>query len=260
MALICLSLFLLPVHRSVHANTLPLDISKFSDLNSLVSDSTAKAIVEMVGIAAEHRPYTGAAPLSTSGIGVDIKIEATLVKVTDSFRSALTDAGIDNADSIPDALPIPQLHIQKGVGSRFDFGISAVSYKDYIIWGAHIKFALSVPEEGPIWSLALSYSRSKLGFVKTNTISPLVLYGKKLSFADAYLGAGPQFTSGQLEVPVPIDGIGTLQIEKKAKASAFQLVLGVGLTLGPTGLKIGMGGSYNSKGLHTLGATVGLHF
>src|SRR4051794_7407887 len=78
---------------------IPFDL----DPDSLVSSDVVNAIVNLVGVGFQHRPYDPATPLGVA-VGVDFSVEATLVKVPDSFFSSLASSGFPLGAS-----PIPSL-------------------------------------------------------------------------------------------------------------------------------------------------------
>lgn len=238
---------------------LPFDPSLFSEISELVVGDAPEVIIRSVGLATDHRPYEPATPLGTS-IGLDLGIEATLVKLPDEFSTALQNAGLTSTTA-PPSIPLPRILIHKGIGNRVDIGLSWIGYRDYKIYGGDFKVVLSKPDEGLTWALRLNYARSKISFVKTQTFTPQLLVSRKLAFADPYMGIGYQWSKGSITVPIPLpapfDSL-TQDVTAEATGKSFMSFLGVLFVLGPTGIRIGLEGSYNASGHHTLGTKVGL--
>lgn len=244
------------------AQSLPLDTSLFSDPSQLLPAGTATEIIKTVGQFADQRPYEPASPLGTSA-GVDLGIEVTLMRVPDSFTAKLQEAGVSSGTELPPAVPLPRIHLHKGIGKRVDIGVSWIGYQDYRIYGGDVKVVLFNPDQGPVWALRLGYANARLGFVFSKTWTPQLLISRPLHFAEPYLGIGYQIITGKIAVPVPLpapfdDQAATINSE--GKAQSFMAFTGVGFTLGPTGIRLTLEGAYNQKGAHTLGTKVGLRF
>jgi hypothetical protein len=245
--------------QKVHAQ---FDAGAFGDPNSLLSDEITSAIVKTVGFGVDQHAMQPATPINLNG-GLDIYVEAMLFRTPDYFQEALTNAGFGS--DLPTSLPFARIHIVKGFGESTDVGISAISYTKYLVVGGDIKWALHVPEEGATWAFRISYNYAKLDIVRTNTITPQILVSRKLSFADPYLGLGIQYAWGSLAVPLsmvttPPDGVDISGQVATKSASAFSasLFIGVGVKLGPSGLKMILEGSYNLMAVHHLGFGLGL--
>lgn len=249
----------------------------FSKIDQLLTDGVVSSLIKTVGFATDFQAYQPATPLGM-GIGLDFGIELTLAHLPDTFYSALDTAGAGSATKIP-SLPVPRFIIHKGIGSRVDVGASFIFYRGNYIAGGDIKIALSLPDEGPAWALRVSYNRTDLGVIFTQTITPQLLISKKLAFADPYMGIGYQYTLGKISVPLSTlaDAAGVPdvpdnlpegvdinitdgEITKTASSSNFISFLGVGFVLGPTGIKLAFGGTYSIAGTHTLGLTFGFSF
>jgi hypothetical protein len=259
--------------RSAGADGLPLDITQFPNPNDLVSDAVVKALVKTIGFGTEHRAYEPATPLGLF-LGLDVGIEATLVKVPTELGTELANVGVSSA-SIPPALPIPRVIVHKGLG-RIDVGASYIGFKQYKIYGGDVKWAFYVPDEGLCFAVRLNYTKAKVDIVETTTISPQILMSKKIDFADPYVGIGYQNVKGKLTVSIPLPQIDPellalipaelrpstpdLTIKKEARMSAFNGFLGVGMKFGPLPLKITMEMGYSTSKVHTMGAKLSLNF
>ena len=244
---------------SARAAGLPLDPSQFSNLANLLDPVLVSSAVRTVGGLADHRPYDPVTIQAERGLGFELGLEATLVKVPPDFTASLIRAGISSPNSIPPALPMPKLHIRKSLGDAFSVGVSGIFVNSYKIIGGDAKIVLSAPEEGVSWGLRLAYSSAELGFVKTRTWSPQLLISKSLEFAEPYLGTGWQFINGSISLDADIMGI-PFQASRDATLNQFFAFMGLMIRPTSTGLLLAVEGSYNHGGTSTLGAKVGLAF
>ncbi len=235
-----------------------------SDPNSLGLGGVPNEAVKTVGIALDNRAYQPATPLGLSS-GVDLSIEATVVKVPDSFKAALSSAGIDGAESIP-IIPSPKLSLHKGISDRTDIGGSFIAYQGYLVVGGDIKVTTSDPEaEGPTFAIRLSYNYAKLDFVTAHTYTPQLLMSRKLEFADPYIGIGYQYVRGYVALTVPT-GLPDPAPQNytagpyNGSGGGMLAFLGVGLRPPHTGIKLTIEGSYSSAQAHALGLKFGFNF
>jgi hypothetical protein len=251
-ALLLLTVIELSLVANCRADALP-----FPDLGALVPAGTADAFVKAVGMTADHRAYEPATPLGTN-VGLSMGFEATIAKVPDDFKAAL--AALGSGGSSPPVLPMPRLHLHKGMGEKAGIGLSFLGYQGYLVYGANFHLAIHVPEEGPVWALRLNYSRAKLGYVTTHTWTPEILVSRALDFADPYIGVGYQSITGDLTYSPSANGFTAPPQTLQGKAGGALAFLGVQFRLNPTGLQITIEGDYSSGGVHTLGTKIGFRF
>jgi len=259
-------------------------IPKLPNLNNFIPQSTTDGVIKLIGLGTDHRSYESASPLGTN-IGLDLGAEVTLAKIPEDFEKGLDDlitsinlatgntetkSGSTALGNIP-AIPVPRLHLHKGIGQSAGLGLSYIRYKDYRIIGGEIKVVVAQPEEGLTWSARLSYSNTRFNIpldkykilIKTQTITPQILASKRIDFADPYIGVGYQISSGNLDITVPFTYQGyTFQLDGKSKAKASGLIAFTGLAFRADviGLALVLEGSYSSAGVHTLGTKVGFSF
>ena len=245
--------------RDAQASGLPLDPSQFANLANLLDPLLVSSAIRSVGGIADHRPYDPATVPIERGSGIELSVEVSLIKVPPDFIAALGRAGISDPTSIPPALPIPRLQLRKSLGDSASLGLSAISYKNYKIYGGDLKVVLSQPEEGVSWGARITYASAELGFVKTRTVSPQLLLSKPLEFAEPYMGAGWQIINGSLNLDVNVLGT-RFQASKDASMNSFFAFMGLMIRPAPMGLLLVMEGSYNQGGTATLGGRVGLAF
>lgn len=250
------------------------------DIAAIIPQSAVAEIVKTLGILTKHRPYQGGAPL---GSGFDFGIEASLVHMPESFGPTLSDLGMGDVSGLENgSLPMTKIHLHKGMGPKADLGISGIYYPGNFVWGLDLKFVLVQPEEGPLWAFRIGYSETRLDLSKfglsglpitvnsielgqgnlkmaTRTITPELLLSKRLEFAEPYMGAGVEFTSGQIEVPVTLNILDEEQVLRSGatRSTQFTLFSGISLRLPHIGIRLALEGAYGSLGMHRLGAVVG---
>jgi hypothetical protein len=243
---------------------LPFDPSLLAD--SSQADAVLKPIIKTVGIYGDHRPYEPATPLGIHA-GVDISVEATLVKLPDDLLALQGNSS--SATAVP--LPSLKLHLHKGLGEFVDIGGSMIMLSGSHIYGADLKVVIAQPAEGPTWALRLCYASTSLaltgisfdtlsvsGNISTSTLTPQILISRELDFADPYLGIGYEYVQGSASVtppaPIPTQQLGS------ATASSFMAFTGVSIRIPRTGVRLTLEGSYSSAGMDTLGTKIGFSF
>jgi hypothetical protein len=239
------------------ASALPLDPSLFPDPNSLLTPSIRNAIIKTVGFAADHRPYEPATPLGTK-IGLDLGIEASLVKIPDDFFTALSEAGLGGQDSIT-FLPVPRFHLHKGLGERAGFGLSAIVYQGFRVYGADFKVVFLKPEEGPTAAFRICYAQASVQVVSTKTYTPQLLISRALDFADPYLGVGYQYARGTVTISQEILGQ-TITATGDGTARGLMAFTGVSFRIPAIGFNIVLEGTYATAGTQLLGTKFGFSF
>jgi len=255
------------------------------DVNALVPPAVSSMLVKTLGILTNHRSYQGAESLGNPGI--DLGLEATLVRLPSGFAQSLEDAGMAQASSFElGALPAIKVHAHKGLGPKVDVGFSAFWLMGNFFGGGAVKFLLVDPEEGLRWSFRIGYSVTSVDLsrwglklanlevfgievatvglkLSNSTLSPQVVASRRISFAEPYIGAGLDHTWGKVDVPITITiADGYDQNPSTGISTATQLSLFTGLVIRPPqmGLKIAVEGSWGSLGMHTIGAWAGLGF
>jgi hypothetical protein len=199
--------------------------------------------------------------------GVEISAQAILVKFPPAFRDVLTQAGIK---SLPiQVLPVPRLIAHKGIGSRFDVGISWIIFKEVQIVGFDAKVVAYQPEEGPTWAIRLNYTSSKLDYAESGALiavhnqifKPELLISQKLDFAEPYFGIGYQFVRGTLKVQVPLPSpLTSIDQTVSAHGGGGLAFIGLGLKAPGFPLRLSLDGEYSTVGAHALGAKLGFNF
>jgi hypothetical protein len=203
-----------------------------------------------------HRAFEPATPLGKM-LGLDVGVEVSLMKVTDDLASALKEVGAELPIAV---LPIPRLHLHKGLGDRAEVGFSAVKYQNYRIYGGDFKLAVAMPDEGPTWAIRLNYTDAQMEWVRSRTWTPEVLVSRKLDFADPYLGMGYSFVTGRVDYTLTFEGVPLYTKRYDGSGSAFTAFTGVQFKAPGIGLRLVLEGSYNAAGAHGLGVNAGFGF
>ncbi|MEN9722299.1 MAG: hypothetical protein RJB38_285 [Pseudomonadota bacterium] len=248
-----LSVLAVPIQAQAITFTLP-------SLNDLISPALQKEGVRFAGLLAAHRPYQPATPLGTTP-GLEASIEASLLQIPGSFLDELKNAGVTPSLK-SNSLPIAKLHLHKGIYPQLDLGLSYFKYQAFVLYGADLKWAFLVPEEGPTWAARLCYSQASLQYVRTKSWSPQLLISRRLDFADTYLGIEYTWITGRITGSQTVDVLGvpvTTEIDVRGiKATGGSGFIGIGMKIPGLGLKLGLEGAYSFVGAHSLGTTLGI--
>lgn len=237
------------------------DPSQFANPTLLLDPSIANPFIRTLGILADHRAYQPATALGTA-FGLDIGIEATLMKIPQEFNDAIASAGY-NGQGLPVA-PIAKLHLHKGIGPRVDIGGSGLFYQSFSVWGIDLKVVTFKPEEGLTWAVRMNYGHSDVGIATTRTYTPQLLLSTDLEIADPYFGFGYEYVEGTINIVQPTGAPAgfpqTVTVTGKGSGGAFMAFLGVALKIPATGIKLTVEGAYSLLGADTLGTKFGFAF
>ena len=234
-------------------------------LAGAVPQNITDEAVKMFGIYTAHHPYSGAVSIIRSNT-FDLVVEATLVKIGPGLIDALNANGIPGTPPAAPAVPMAKLAIRKALSPGADIGISGLGFRGQFILGGDLKIVLHEAEEGPSFALRLGYTYSKVpyAYVKTcSTFSPEIVMSQPLYFAEPYLGIGGRYIRGTLSVP--FQGSPPLfpdfTVEKSGGGITGYAFTGVFFrVLGAQGLRLGIEGSFDLSGYHTMGGVFGLGF
>lgn len=217
------------------------DTSSLSNLTTQAS----KDLLKTVSLGADHRAYTSASPLGVA-LGLEFGLDLTIISVPAEFITAMALVG--NTTAIPSTLPLPKLQLRKGLPFGFDFGFSYVGIRDNKILGMDIQWAFMNEKDRPNMAARLSYTNTKLWFVKTTTFAIDVLASKKLAIFDPYVGLGFTLGSGELEFPS-----GSVPVSVDVSQSFSSARFFVGLPLDLLFFKIVPEYNYSFSGISTYG-------
>lgn len=209
--------------------------------------------VEQIAFGAAHTPYQPASPLGVL-VGVDVGVSVTAISLTEEFKTALTTIGAST--NPPGFIPLPRLHVSKGLPFGLDLGASYIGYEGYKIFGLHSQYAiLSGGLLMPSLSARVSYTNADLFYVKSNTMALDVVGSKKLGpFFDPYVGFGLQRVSGEIDVPTGT----TLSVSGEHSAMSPRFFVGLPVKL--AFLQVTGQYEYNFNGMSNYGAKFGFSF
>ena len=157
-----------------------------------------KDFVREVGYALTFNPMAPAEPLHITGFDVSLEIVGTDIDDDKKYWETFID-GTD-VDAI---LPVPRIHIQKGLPMNIDIGAmySSVPDSNINLWGIEAKWAIL---EGTVATPALcvrgSYSAlSGVDELSLNTMSADILISKGILMLTPYAGASAIRVSGSAD-------------------------------------------------------------
>ena len=252
--------------RADAAGFLDTGIIDPNQLGSAIPQAVADQAILLVGSYAAHRPYSGAVAHSTGSL-LDFGIETTLVKIGDGLQDALSANGIPASATTVPAIPMIKAHVRKSIGESSEFGLSALTFKRQAVYGADLKFSLISAEEGPSLALRMLYTWISIPMLyidRCTVISPELVVSQPLSFAESWIGIGGRFASGNMKTTVTTT-VGPLTVStdlsKSGSASSAYAFTGVKFKIpGPTGFRLGIEGSFDFAGYHTMGTYIGVGF
>lgn len=158
-----------------------------SDLSQVqtLSQSEFASLAQDFTAAASYKGVAPAEPLGLTGFDVGLELSATQLQHTDAW----TKAGYDHS-----TLPMPRLHVAKGLPYGIDLGASltAVPGSDIKLVGAEIKYAI-IPGGVATPALAIRGAATRLFGVDQldlNTRSVELLVSKGFLMLTPYAGVG----------------------------------------------------------------------
>lgn len=195
------------VLTSVSAWAVDLDPSK---LTGNVQQNF-KDLSKEVGFGLSYFPMAPAEPLGITGF--DIGIEVTAVDINES-RSYWKDMG-----DFPGILPVPRLHVQKGLPFGIDIGAiySTVPSTNISLWGGEVKWAflkggMATP------AVALRGTYTKLSGVSNLDLSTM---GYDLSVSKGFAMLTPYAGIGQVKIESDPKNIPLLTKESLTETKYF---------------------------------------
>ena len=157
-----------------------------------------KDFVKEVGYALTFTPMAPAEPLHITGFDVSLEVVATDIDDDKKYWKTF----IDDRD-VDAILPVPRIHVQKGLPMNIDIGAmyASVPNSNIDLWGIEIKWAIL---EGTVATPALcvrgSYSAlSGVDDLSLNTMSADILISKGILIFTPYAGASAIRVSGSAD-------------------------------------------------------------
>jgi hypothetical protein len=197
-----------------------------------------------LGLAISYVPAAPAEPLGIVGFDAGLEITAVPISQDNSFWKAV-------APGAPSMLPLPKIHLQKGLPLGIDVGAvySSVSQLDLSMFGAEIKYAI-IAGNVALPAVAVRAAYTQLTGVDSLDLSTLS--------ADISVSKGVAFVT-------PYAGVGMVQVKAKEKAGLGLQDVKENLTKGFVGVKISIAvinfvfeADFAEVPLYTLRLNVGL--
>jgi hypothetical protein len=188
-------LFVLSGQTFAWAGSINLPITSFSQADG---QAKFKDLTQELGLAISSVQASPAEPLGI--IGFDVGVEVTAAKIS-SKEGFWKDATSSKA---PGYLPIPKLHVQKGLPFGIDVGAtySSAPGLDFSIVGAEVKYAiLSGNIALPAVAVRAGYTKlMDVDALDLSTISADLSVSKGVTFVTPFVGVGMVKTSAKENV------------------------------------------------------------
>lgn len=159
------------------------------DIDNLIGFSQAdfELLSEDLGSALSYKPLTPAEPTGTLGFDIGIEMTATKLAHPELYDRA-------TGGDAPSTLPVPKLHVHKGLPFGFDIGAmySQVPSSNVKLMGAEIRYALMEGNVAlPAVALRASYTQlSGVDQLDLNTAGVDISVSKGFAFVTPYAGVG----------------------------------------------------------------------
>jgi hypothetical protein len=112
-----------------------------SDINNLpsLSQSEFKSISQDLGAISSYKAVSPAEPLGITGFDIGLEVTGTELK-----HKAIWDKATLSTDSVPSILPVPKLHIIKGLPLNFDVGVvyTKAPSTNVSVLGGEVRYAI----------------------------------------------------------------------------------------------------------------------
>lgn len=202
---------------SVSAWAVDIDTSKLAGAQQDFRDLSKE-----IGFGLSYFPMAPAEPLGITGFDIGVEVTAVDIREDKPYWKKMGD--------FPGMLPVPRLHVQKGIPFGIDLGAiySAIPNSNISLWGGEVKWAflkggITMP------AMAVRGTYTKLDGVNNlnlNTLGYDVSISKGFAMLTPYAGIGQvKITSEAKNLPAAI----TLEKETITETKYFG------------GLKVGMG-------------------
>ncbi len=157
------------------------------DLGKGIAQDQFKSLSKELGLAVSYIPASPAEPLGITGF--DVGLEVTVAPISEEqifWKTVAPDA--------PSALPLPKIHVQKGLPFGIDVGVvySSVPQLDLSVVGGEIKYALLSGNVAlPAVSVRGAYTQlAGLDSLDLSTFSADLSVSKGFALVTPYLGVG----------------------------------------------------------------------
>lgn len=236
---------LLPLFCALGLISQPAAAANITNIGAL-AQSSFRAFSEDLGSALSYKPITPAEPLGITGF--DIGIEMTTTDMTKSKQAWATATG----GTAISTLPVPKLHIAKGLPFGIDVGAfySAIPTTNIKLMGGELRYAIL---DGGMATPAVAIRGS---FSRLSGVNQLAFdtKGVDLSISKGFLMFTPYAGIGQVWVTSTPDAATGLQAEKFTQNKTF---VGLNINLGLT--NIALEGD-QTGGANSYGVKLGFRF
>lgn len=232
-----------------------------TDLSGLAS-SDVDSLIKFVGLGASHRDYMPASPQGL--LGVDVGIEVDAISLPSAAISAIQLA--TGSSNVPGLVPVAKVNVHKGLPWGLDVGASFMSLSDPQNSSLTLFKSIGASGQYSIFHNMLlgdlaaraSYTTTTLFFLATKTENLDFVYSKGFMLLEPYVGAGMQFWSGNINVPVNLGAGQQLNVSANGSGATPHFFVGVPLKL----LLLHATAEYNvtTGGGSTYGLKVGVGF
>lgn len=162
-------------------------LAKDINLNSGLTQGNFESASREMGVALSFNPMSPAEPLGITGF--DAGAELVLTDLSDNKK--YIEYFFENNDA-PFMLPVPRLHIQKGLPFGIDIGAmySSVPASNVKLWGIELKYALlKGSTTTPAVSIRGAFTKLEgVNDLSANTQSADILISKGFLFLTPYAG------------------------------------------------------------------------
>jgi hypothetical protein len=171
-----------------------------------------RSLSEDLGAALSYKPLVPAEPLGVAGFDIGAEIGLTRLKSAEVFDRATS------GDS-PSVLPVPRLHVHKGLPLGIDIGVSytSIPQTNIDVWGGELRYAL-LEGGAALPALALRASYSRMSGVDQLDLSTR---GVDLSVSKGFLFLTPYAGVGRVWVSASPNGVPGLAGESFAVNKLF---------------------------------------
>jgi len=204
------------------------DTDIFNDANA-VAQAKFDALSEDFGAALSYKAITPAEPLGLIGFDVGLEISGTQLEGVDEWGEALdTDIGL---------LPLPKLHIHKGLPFGIDLGAvySQVPTTDIQYMGGEIRYSfisgnIAIPAIAVRGTYTQVIGIDELDF---STMGAELTVSKGFLMATPYAGIGQVWVNSKLDYSYEQSGVQVpVKLEASDDLSLFKYFIGLNFNLG----------------------------
>lgn len=171
--------------------SVPAGATELDALNQ-INQAQFRLLSEDLGAAFSYKPLIPAEPLGITGFDIGVEVSWTELKSAEVLEQA-------TSDNAPSMLPVPRLHVHKGLPLGIDVGLSyaAIPQSNINLWGGELRYAiLDGGAATPALALRTSYSRlSGVDQLDLNTRAIDISVSKGVLFLTPYAGVGRVWVS-----------------------------------------------------------------